>query len=161
GWVSGERGEVPVTSVERPPAPLRDVVVDVKFKLSALWISTMFCYVYGDFFSLFVPGRLESMVDGRMGIGSTTPVKLLAGAIVMIVPSVMIVLSIVLRPRFSRWLNIVFGTVYTLIMLVISASSLERWKMFYVLFGVTEACLTLLVVRYAWKWPTQTTGPVE
>jgi len=154
--VSGERGEVPVTSLERPPAPLRDVVVDVKFKLSALWIATMFCYVYGDFFSLFVPGRIESMVDGRMGIGSTTPEKLLAGAVVMIVPSLMIVLSIVLRPRWSQWLNIVLGTVYTLMMLAISASSLQRWRIFYVVFGLTEAIMTLLIVFYAWSWPAQT-----
>src|SRR5262249_10904797 len=117
GRVSGERGEVPVTSRERPPSAVRDVVVEVKFKLSALWIATMFCYVYGDFFSLFVPGRIESVVDGRMGIGSTTPENLLAGAVVMIVPSLMIVLSIVLRPRWSQWLNIVLGTVYTLMML--------------------------------------------
>ena len=150
-----------MTSFARSSGPLQDAAVHVKMKLSALWISTMFCYVYGDFFSLFVPGRIEGIVDGRMGIGSTTPVTLLAGAIVMIVPSAMIALSIVLTPRLSRWLNIVFGAVYTLMMLAISASSLQRWKMFYVLLGMTEALMTLLIVICAWSWPTETRKPVE
>ena len=134
---------------------LDDGKVHVRFKLSALWISAMFCYIYGDFFSLFVPGRIESIAAGKMGVGSTSPLKLLAGAIVMTVPSVMVFLSIALPSRLSRWLNIVFGTTYSLMMLVISVSSLDAWKTFYVYFGVMEVLITLLIVRYAWSWPKQ------
>ena len=118
----------------------------------------MFCYVYGDVLSLFVPGRIESIVGGRMGIGPITPMKLLVAAIVMIVPSVMVVLSLACSPEVSRRLNIAFGGVYTLMMLVISASSLQRWKMFYVCLGLTEALMTLLIVFCAWNWPTEETN---
>ncbi len=138
---------------ENHDGPLEDVKVHVRFKLSALWISAMFCYVYGDFFSLFEPGRIEGMAAGKMGIGSTTPVKLLAGAIVMTVPSVMVFLSVALPSRLSRWLNIAFGTIYSLMMLLISVRSLVVWKMFYVYFGLTEVLITMLIVRYALSWP--------
>jgi hypothetical protein len=35
---------------------LADAPVPVRLKLSALWASVMFCYVYGDYFDLFRPG---------------------------------------------------------------------------------------------------------
>ena len=31
---------------------LKDFQINVKIKLSALWVSLMFCYVYGDYFQL-------------------------------------------------------------------------------------------------------------
>ncbi|HEX7679119.1 MAG TPA: hypothetical protein VF713_13395, partial [Thermoanaerobaculia bacterium] len=53
--------------------PLEDVRIDVKIKLSALWASVMFCYIYADYFGLYVPGALQKMLNGRMGpLGPTT-----------------------------------------------------------------------------------------
>ena len=52
---------------------LEDVKVPVRVKLSALWASVMFCYVYGDYFGLYKPGSLQHMLDGRMEpLGPTT-----------------------------------------------------------------------------------------
>jgi len=140
-------------SGDGPAGLLENLEVNVRFKLSALWITAMFSYVYGDILSFFVPGRIESMVNGKMGIGSTTPVKLLAAAIVMTVPSAMVCLSLTLRPRWNRRLNIAFGAIYSLMMLLISASSLDRWKMFYVYLGFVEVLITLLIIYHAWTWP--------
>ena len=136
---------------------LDDINVHVRFKLSALWITAMFCYVYGDIFSLFVPGRIESISAGRMGVGATTPVKLLAGAIVMTVPSAMVFLSLALGPRLNRSLNVAFGAIYSLMMLAIGVGSLSVWKMFYVYFAFTEVAITLVIVYYAWTWPHRDT----
>ena len=36
-------------------------------KLSALWASTMFCYIYCDYFELYVPGKLDGMLQGKIG----------------------------------------------------------------------------------------------
>ena len=88
-----------------------------------------------------------------MGLGATTPIKLLATSIVMTVPTAMVFLSLALWPRLSRALNIVFGTIYSLLMLAISANSLSVWKTFYVYFGLTEVVITLVIVYYAWTWP--------
>ena len=45
-------------------AVLEDLKVPVKLKLSALWTSVMFCYIYADYFELFKPGKLERIIAG-------------------------------------------------------------------------------------------------
>lgn len=131
---------------------LVDTKIDIKFKLSALWASLMFCYVYGDFFGLFKPGRLQHMLDGRMGpLGETTQGVLVGTSALMAIPSLMVVLSLVLKPAVSRWANIVFGALYTAIMLITMPGS---WA-FYIFLGVIEVLLTATIVWQAWKWPRQ------
>jgi hypothetical protein len=72
----------------------------------------------------------------------------------MAIPSLMVFLSLALKPGLSRWLNIVFGALYTAIIMI----TMWDW-MFYRFFGVIEITLTALVVGYAWRWPRQETGP--
>ena len=134
-------------------AALDDVKVHVKVKLSALWASVVLCYIYGDYFGLYMPGKLQGMIDGRMGpLGQTTQGVLVGTSILMAIPSVMVFLSLVLKPGLSRWLNIVSGTIFTIIMVITMPGA---W-MFYIVLGVIEVALTVLIVWYAWKWPRQT-----
>ena len=39
-----------------------DVKINVKIKLSALWIAVMFLYVYADFKALLQPGLIELII---------------------------------------------------------------------------------------------------
>ena len=120
-------------------------------KLSALWVSVMFCYIYADYFGLYVPGKLQRMLEGRMGpLGPTTEGVLLGTSVLMAIPSVMVFLSLALKPRPNRWLNIVFGVIYTVIILI----TMWGWR-FYIFYGIVEITLTGSVVCYAWKWPRQ------
>lgn len=128
---------------------LEDSRVNVKIKLAALWASVMFCYIYADYFGLYVPGALQSMLQGKMGpLGPTTQGVLLGTSLMMAIPSLMIFLSVALKPVLNRWLNILFGAIYTAIILI----TMWSW-VFYIVFGVIEVMLTLLVVWYAWRWP--------
>jgi hypothetical protein len=137
---------------------LQDFKVNVKFKLSALWVSVMFCYIYGDFFSLFVPGRIKGLMNGESGAGKITPWTLLAYAILLSLPPVMIFLSLLLRPKANRILNIFFGALFTLVMLMVVSASIEKWMIFYIYLGVVEIIITCLIISYAWKWPKQEVG---
>ncbi len=111
----------------------------------------MFCYVYGDYFELYTPGKLQGMLQGQMGpLGPVTQGVLVGTAILVAVPSLMIFLSIALPPVISRWLNIVTGLFYTGIMLLIAVNG--RW-VFYIFFALTEVGLTALIVWSAWRWP--------
>lgn len=134
---------------------LEDVKINVKLKLSALWASVMFCYIYGDFFSLFVPGRIDSLMNGNSGIGNTTPLKLLMFALLMTLPSIMVFLSLVLKPKINRWANVSMGIFFTAIMVLVIATSIGKWMIFYIFLGVIEIVITLLIVWYAWSWPKQ------
>ncbi len=111
----------------------------------------MLCYIYCDYFELYVPGKLQSMLDGRMGpLGGVTQAILFSTAVLMAIPSLMVFLSIALPATLSRLANIVLGVAYSIIMLMVVLS--PAWA-FYRFFGVLETALTLLVVWYAWTWP--------
>ncbi len=134
---------------------LEDVKINVKIKLSALWVAVMFLYAYGDILGIMKPGAIE---DYRIGIGATgapiTHVALLLIAISMAIPIVMVFLSLTLKPKANRWANIILGIVYTcfipLSMLVATSVSA-----YYIFLGIVEVVLTALIVWYAWKWPKQ------
>lgn len=136
---------------------LENFPIGVKIKLSALWVSVMFCYVYGDFFSLFVPDRIQKLIDGHSGIGTTTPYSLLAFAMLMTIPSLMIFFSLVLKPGINRLVNIGIGSLFTLIMILILITTTSKWMIFYSYLAVIEIILTGLIIYYAWKWPKQMT----
>ena len=129
---------------------LDDTKVHVKLKLSALWAAVMFCYIYGDYFGLYAPGKLAEILAGKMEpLGPATQGVLVGVAIMMVVPSIMVFLSLVLPPALNRWANIVLGAAYTAIMLMTMPGA---WA-FYILLGIIEVVLTALIVWYAWNWP--------
>src|SRR5260221_13868584 len=98
-------------------AELEDLKVPVKLKLSALWTSVMFCYIYADYFELFKPGKLERMIAGNGPIGQTTQGALVVASLVLAIPSVMIFLSIALKASVNRRVNIFVGSLYTIIIM--------------------------------------------
>ena len=132
---------------------LDDIKVHVKFKLSGLWSSVMFCYIYGDYFELYQPGKLQEMLSGRTALGAATQGTLLGMAALMAIPSLMVVLSLLLPATLSRWLNIVLGVLYSTIMVLAIQGS---WH-FYVFFGLIEIALTVAIVWHAWTWPKRVT----
>lgn len=70
---------------------LEDYKINIKIKLAARWVSTMLCYIYGDYFGLYRPGTLQSMLDGRMGpLGPTTQRVLVGTATLMAIPALMV-----------------------------------------------------------------------
>jgi len=130
---------------------LEDVKIPVKMKLSALWVAMMLLYIYADILSLFRPGQVEEMMEGRMGPLPVTQGSLLTASILMMIPAVMVFLSLILKSKAVRWTNITLGALYTLV----NISNLigETW-IYYISFGVIEIALTLLIVWYSWKWAT-------
>jgi uncharacterized membrane protein len=141
-----------MSTKEDSDATREDFTVPVKLKLAALWTSLMFCYVYGDIFTLQEPGHLNRLIAGTLWNGGPlTQGLLLSFAIGMVIPSVMVFLSLALKPIVSRWTNIVVASLVTVgpLLTVVGA-----WY-YYVFLSVVETILTLLIIWYAWKWPRQ------
>lgn len=132
---------------------LQDFKINVKIKLAALWTSVMFCYIYGDYFNLYPPGQVEDFLKGKTLLDN--PVKLLAASILMTIPSVMIFLSMTLKARVNKWLNMVVGIIFTVIMGLIAISSSGEWSLFYIYLAIVEMMITSLVVWHAWSWPKE------
>ena len=127
---------------------LDDSALHVKIKLAALWASVMFCYIYADYFGLYVPGRLQDLMAGKSPLGPISQGFLVGTSVMMSIPSLMIFLSVALKPNLNRPLNIIFGVLFTVIILI----TMWDWA-FYIYYGVVEIVLTGLVVWYAWNWP--------
>ena len=142
-------------NTNKKTAELEDVKINLKIKLSALWVAVMLCYAYGDILGFMKLGAIEHYIKGIGATGSPiTQVTLLGIAIIMAIPSVMVFLSLTLKPKVNRRANIILGIFYTcfipLSMLIATSVSA-----FYIFLGIVEVVLTALIVWYAWKWPKQ------
>ena len=137
---------------DTPKKPLSDPPISVKLKLSLLWASLMFLYIYNDFISLYLPGTLDDVAAGSMGpLGQANDWLLLGVAVLVGLPGLMIFLSSGLPAAISRWANIVVGTLYT----VVEIATFFDSALFYQVVVVTEIALTVAIVWHAVKWPRE------
>ncbi len=132
--------------------PLVEIRTNVKLKISALWIAVMFLFIYVDHFALFIPGMLNEAMDGTVGTFEVSQSWLVSAVVLMAVPSLMIVLSVVLKATVSKWVNIVAGIGY--IGVVVGNLAGETWA-FYIIGSVVEIALLALIVGFAWAWPRE------
>jgi hypothetical protein len=125
-----------------PPLPRR-------LELSALWASLTFCYLYGDYFGLYKPGKLQHMLDGAGPMGPATQGSLLFVALLLVVPGLMAFLTLALPARTTRVLNIGLALFFAAFVALTVAGA---WW-FYVAYSGIEIGLCLLIARMAWAWP--------
>lgn len=138
---------------QKSTVDLEDRRIGVKIKLSALWTSLMFLYIYGDYFELYAPQKVEKLMNGSDILDS--PTKLFLASVMLAIPAFMISLTVLLKPKISRWLNIIFGILFTLMVLLVATTALYTWYAFYVFYAILEALVTLSIVWLAFKWPKQ------
>ncbi len=124
---------------------------DKKMILSTLWIFAMLNYLYCDVMSLMDPGFLKQYLNGNVGGIQLTSGFFLGAAILMEIPTAMVLLSRVLRHGANRLANIIAGAIMT----IIQFSSLffgSSPTIYYIFFSVIEIVCTAFIVWYAWKW---------
>ncbi len=129
---------------------LEDTKVNVKLKLAALWTSSMFLYIYVDYFHLYMPGQMDDILKGKVFVFDITQGFLLVALISMSIPTLMIFLSVVLPAKVNRWANIISAAVFIPYVLF-NLAGLAWTHM--VLAAAVEVVLLCLIIRYAWKWP--------
>ncbi|WP_460552791.1 DUF6326 family protein [Ferruginibacter profundus] len=137
--------------MENKKMQFEDFKINVKLVLSALWVSVMFLYIYGDYFELYVPGKVAGLQNGNNILN--TPYKLLFATISLTLPSLMIFLSLMMPPKWNRILNISIGVFLTLFTLLVGISSFSEWRIFYVMLSFLESITTFIIVWKAWHWP--------
>jgi hypothetical protein len=129
---------------------LEEFRVPTKLKLAGLWTSLMFLYVYGDYFNMYSPGKLEKMAAGDVGpVNAADETGMLAISMMMVIPALMVALSLLLPSALSKWLNVLFGLVYAAIL----AMTLPGAPLFYLAYGAIEIPLSLLIAWTALSWP--------
>ncbi len=138
-----------MSSINSTKTVFEDFQINVKLKISALWIAVMFCYVYGDYIQIYVPGILAKAME--VNATTETQIQFFAVALLMAMPSVMIFFTLVIKPKINRWLNIILSTLY--IIMLIATNLTETW-VFYLFLTAIEVLISVAIVWYAWNWPT-------
>ena len=127
-----------------PQNALEDIKVSLKVKLATLWASLMFLYIYVDYFSLYMPGKIEDIVRERVFKFDITQGFLLAALTSVTIPALMIFLSVALPAKVNRWANIIIAAVY----IPYTLFNLTGTTWMHMVFGaVAEVVLLFLIIR--------------
>lgn len=133
-------------------AELRDTKVDVKVVLSGLWVATLFVFAYVDIFAFWRADVLQGALAGKLpGPGFEIGQTFLAlTTVYILLPSLMVVVSLLARAPVNRVANLAVSLLYALSVVLASVS--ERW-IYYLLGSAVELVLLLAIARVAWTWP--------
>jgi hypothetical protein len=123
-------------------------MIDVRIKLSALWVALMLTYLLGDVLRIF-SGDFVAGEMGGMPIGQEI---YLVAAIILVIPVAMVFLSLTLNYKANRWTNIVLAIFFFLFNLVGLPTYPSAYDKFLIIVGLA---FNILIVWYAWKWRQQ------
>jgi len=127
-------------------------VKDMKVALPLLWVFMLLNYLYCDVLSLTDPANLKDVLAGHAAGGSVqiTPEFLLASAVLMEIPMVMILLSRVLGHRAARSANVVAAAFMTLVQ--VGSLGVGTPTSYYLFFSVIEVGTLVLIAVLALRW---------
>ena len=125
--------------------------VNVRIKISALWTSMLFVFVYVDLYSFFRPDFRADVEAGEISGFTINQSFLLGTTAYVVIPSLMVFLSLILRPGVNRIANIALSVMYAL---TIIAGAIGEWN-YYILGSAIEVMSLAAIVYYAWTWPKE------
>lgn len=126
--------------------------LDVRIILSGLWIARALCGLQGDSTRFHDPVALNNLIDNTSDI-PVTNMLLLVLSVILSLPIIMSVLSLTLKPKVNRGVNLgtgIFFVIFELFFLVFVYSHGAVYEIFW---GIGYFIFAFLVVLYAWKWP--------
>ena len=127
--------------------------MEIKEKLSLLWIVIMFNMAFADIVGFVNPGVLQSILEGTTGIEITQGL-LLIFAVLLEIPIAMIFLSRILPYKANRLTNIV-ASVITILFIIGGGSP----HLSYIFLASIETLCMLFIIWYAWKWKNPESQP--
>ena len=135
-------------------AGLPDAPIPLRVQLAVLWASLTFCYLYGDYFGLYTPGKLRHMLEGAGPMGPVSQGSLLFVALLLVLPGLMLPASLLLPARLARWLNIGLALFFAAFV----ALTMPGAWWFYLAYSSIEIALCVAIAWLAWRWPRSQTS---
>lgn len=132
---------------------LDDRKVNVKVRLALYWVALMFLYIYNDIFSMYQPGHVADLVEGNLEGVQFTPTLLFGAAVLMALPSFMVLFSLILKARGNRIVNIVMGFFHILVLIGTQFIGESETWLYWRFNELLEAFFLVLIIWTAWKWP--------
>jgi hypothetical protein len=117
--------------------------IDIKTKLSTLWILVMINMIFADILTITV----ELVYKNTMAIPGDVKVIMAIAAFVTNIPILMIYFSRVLPYKWNRLSNIIAG-IFTIIYIVGPGDT----SLHYVIIATIEVIILVIIVVNSWKW---------
>ena len=125
----------------------KPVEINIKEKLSTLWIVVMFSMAFADIVGFMTPGALEEIMNQSTASFPITQEIMLVFSVILAIPIVLFYLSRVLRYRANLWANII-----AVIITILFVAGLGTTDLSYLFFATVEVLCMLLIIWTAWKW---------
>ena len=113
-----------------------------KIKIAVLWIVMEFCVITFTMILSVIP--METVAE-------TTPEEILAIAITMLIIPIMSFLSLTLKDKANRWLNIIVS----IVLMVLMPTGIPPFPTAYlpslIVIAIVQFVAVALIVWYAWK----------
>ena len=114
-----------------------------------MWIYLTVNYIYCDVVTLHLSKYLEAFLAGRVGSMVINEEFLLAFAVILQIPMIMIVLSKYLAFKLNKYCNIVAGIITTSVQ---AYTVTMGGTLHYMFFSFFEICTGLLIIFFAVTW---------
>src|SRR6056297_308045 len=122
--------------------------IDVRIRMSALWVATMLVFLYVDLFSLYREDIRQNLDEGQIFVFEVGQPFLLGITAYVIIPCVMVYLTLIMPRRINRIVSIVVASIYAI---TIAGAAVGEWA-YFVLGSLVEVVLLAIVIRLAWTW---------
>ncbi len=119
---------------------------DAQVRLSAFWAALMLSYLLGDVLRIYA----GDMTAGEINGVKLTQGMVLAIAVLLVIPIVMIVVTVTVGNPVNRWANIVAAIGLFAFNLIGLPGYPGAYDKFLIVVGLGINALT---VAYAWSWP--------
>ena len=120
---------------------------EIRIKLSSLWVMLMLTYLLGDVMRIFS----GDFSGGEIGGMEASQIVYLVAALVLLIPILMISLSLSLKYRVNRWVNIAAAGFLFLFNLIGLPGYAGLYDQFLILVSLG---FNALIIWQAWKWPS-------
>ncbi|MFX0052282.1 MAG: DUF6326 family protein [Candidatus Hermodarchaeota archaeon] len=117
---------------------------EVQIIISALWVATVLCYIYGDVFSLLAGDFKPGEIDGK----PLTEKIVLGLAAIMVVPIIMVIMTLMLDYAVNRLINILVALIY----FGFNLFSIRGYPIYEKFTLLVSMVFNLLIVYNAWNW---------
>jgi len=118
---------------------------DWKIKIAVLWSLFEFCIIAVSFVLIQI-----AIVEE---LGGGTPEEILATVISSLIPPIMAFLSLTLKDSINRWLNIIVGIVFIVLMPIGTGFGMipTAYLPSIIVIAIVEIVALVLIIWYAWK----------
>ena len=91
---------------------LQELKVNTRIVIAFLWTAMLFIFAYVDIFGFFRADVLEDALAGRVFVFEANQIFFLLTTVYIVIPSLMVFLTLVLKANVAKITNIIFPLLY-------------------------------------------------